>query len=46
MTANRQEPRIVSQELLNRLDPIEKIVAQRFIIEGRWIVKEKEGVSA
>ena len=36
--AASNEPRYISADLFNRLDSLEKIVAMRFIIEGRWVV--------
>jgi hypothetical protein len=34
--------RTVSNELLKQLDPVERIVAQAFINEGRWTVEQNQ----
>lgn len=32
--------RIVSKELLAQLDPVERIVAEQYLIEGHWKLEE------
>lgn len=32
--------RIVKPEMLAALDPVERIVAQQFIFEGRWTLQD------
>lgn len=35
-------PRVVDPELIEKLDPIEKLIAKKFIMEGRWQVVDQE----
>lgn len=35
------QPRVISQEIFDRLDSLEQIIAQQFILEGRWILKNE-----
>lgn len=37
--------RIITQDILDRLDPLEQIIARQFIFEGRWILEEMSGGS-
>jgi|GEM_PF-4866272 len=32
------KPRCVNSELLNALDPLERLVAEKFLKDGRWIL--------
>lgn len=41
-TATAQNPRYVDSELINRLDPLEQVIAAKFVNEGKWIVKDSE----
>lgn len=34
--------RIVSTELLQQLDPVERIIAQLFVSEGKWKLQETD----
>ncbi len=34
------KPRVITKEIFNRLDSVEKIIASKYITEGRWILKE------
>ena len=43
MTATAQGPRLVNPELIEKLDPLEKLIAHRFIECGKWRIQEAEG---
>lgn len=36
-------PRIVSEELLSQLDPIERAIAESYLKSGRWVLAKKTG---
>jgi len=33
--------RIITRDVFDHLDPLEQIIAQKFILEGRWILQEE-----
>jgi len=33
-----ENKRIITQDILDHLDPLEQIIARQFIFEGRWIL--------
>lgn len=35
------KPRCVNFELLNALDPLERLVAEKFLKDGKWVLIEK-----
>lgn len=35
-------PRIVTPELLNQLDSVERVLANQYLLEGKWILQGGE----
>lgn len=35
-----KSPRIVTSELLNQLDSVERLLATQYLAEGRWILRK------
>jgi len=42
MITSDQSPRLVNSELLDHLDPVERLIAKAFITEGRWKIKTED----
>jgi hypothetical protein len=39
------EARVIDPRMIERLDPVEKIIAHAFVSEGRWILADEEIIS-
>ena len=35
-------PRVVTSELLNQLDSVERLLANQYLLEGKWILQGGE----
>lgn len=35
-------PRVVTSELLNQLDSVERVLANQYLLEGKWILQGGE----
>jgi len=40
-----RRPRVISREVIQQLDPLEQVIALRFIKEGRWVLNDDKKVA-
>ena len=37
-----ESPRVVTSEMLNQLDSVERVLASQYLLEGKWILQGGE----
>lgn len=37
-----KNPRVVTSEMLNQLDSVERVLANQYLLEGKWILQGGE----
>lgn len=39
------QPRVISREVIKQLDPLEQVIALRFLKEGRWVLNDDKKIA-